>query len=122
MKNPKSAAIAHESFLYHMQTNNLDVYDFRYWDFHSEKFDRWSINFVLMRGKYVNSIPEIFGYEEDDEVIISKRIPKLLKINCYALGSAVVSHFSYFTQFDYLKNTNILERYDKLANTYFKEQ
>ena len=104
-----------------MERDNLDAYNFRYWDFHSEKFYRWSINFVLMRGKYVNKLPKIYPNRRDDEVLISQVIPELHQRNCYALGSAVVSHFSYFKQYSYLINTNLLQRYDDLSKKYLKD-
>ena len=121
-RNPKSAAIAHESFLYHMERDNIDAYNFRYWDFHSEKYYRWSINFVLMRGKYVNKISKNYPKKRDDELLISQVLPELHKRNCYALGSAVVSHFSYYIQYNYMKNTNLLQRYDDLSKKYLKKQ
>jgi hypothetical protein len=117
-KEPKCAAMAHESFLHHMQLNNLQAYDFNYWDFHSSIYTRWSINFVLMRGKYVNRMKEWFPHMDDDEYHISQEIPKAVKRHCYSLGAAVVVHFSYFPQFHYLNNTNLLERYEKLSRKY----
>ncbi len=54
--NPKCAAIAHESFLYHAKNNNLDVYKFKLWDFNAVDYSRWSINFILIWGKHVNKL------------------------------------------------------------------
>ena len=34
-QNSKLAAIAHESLLYHANNENLDVYDFKIWDFNT---------------------------------------------------------------------------------------
>ena len=34
--------------------------------------------------------------------------------HCYALGSAIVAHFSYYPQNEYLLNTTLLNRYKKL--------
>ena len=113
--NPQYAAVAHESFLYHAVNNNLQIFDFKKWDFHYNDFIRWSINFILLRGKYVNKIKEWVPYNTDDEVIISSEIPKLLNKHCYALGSAIVAHFSYYPQNEYLLNTTLLNRYKKLG-------
>ena len=114
-KSPKCAAIVHESFLYHFKNNNLQVYDFNKWDFHSINYDRWSINFVLMRGKYVNKLKDWFPKIIDDEEIISVEIPKYFKKHSYAIGSAIVVHFSYFTQHEYLSNTNLIQKYDQIS-------
>ena len=114
--DPKCAAIAHESFFYHVKRNNhLRVYDFNKWDFHSSEYTRWSINFVLMRGKYVNRMHKWFPHLNDDELTISQEIPKLIKRHAYALGSALVVHFSYGVQINYLDKTNILNKYENLS-------
>ena len=114
-KNSKCAAIVHESFLYHVERDELDVYDFKRWDFHQMGYDRWSINFVLMRGIYANKMRSMFPNLEDDEIAISKEMPKKFGKHCYSLGSAIAVHFSYFTQKDYLMQTNLLRRYDELS-------
>ena len=113
--NPKCAAIAHESFFYNLKYKSIQVYNFNKWDFHSSDYSRWSINFVLMRGKYVNRMNRWFPLEDNDELTISSKIPKALKKHVYSLGSAVVVHFSYGVQIDYIINTNLLDRYDKLS-------
>ena len=112
------AAMAHHSFLYHAERNNLDVYDFKIWDFHSSFYTRWSINFVLMRGKYVNKVIDWLPVILDDEVAISHKIPELLKRHAYALGSALVVHFSYQNQYNYMKNTTLLDRYENFSKKY----
>ena len=114
----KCAAIAHYSFFYNYEKNNLKVYDFNKWDYHSNGYSRWSINFVLMRGKYVNKMKEWIPEMIYDEVSISQDIPKLLKKHVYALGSAIVVHYSYLPQAHYLLNSNLLYRYEKLSENY----
>jgi hypothetical protein len=111
------AAIAHESFLHHIANGNLDIYDFKRWDFHSVEYSRWSINFILFKGKYVNKIE---GF--DDEEAISNHISRKYGKHGYALGSAIVSHFSYFPQISYLLTTNLLEKYSSLSKVYFGNQ
>jgi hypothetical protein len=109
----KNAALAHSSFLYHALKNNLDVYDFKRWDFHSEFYGRWSINFILSKGRFLNRI-----IEGDDEEWISNHVMRRYGRHGYALGSAVVCHFSYNYQKEYLYSTNILEKYDNLSKIY----
>ena len=116
--NGKCAAIVHENFHEHARRNKFDSYDFKKWDFHQMGYERWSINFVLMRGKYANKMKIMLPNFDDDEVAISLEIPKKYGKHCYALGSAIVVHFSYFTQASYLNKTDLLKRYDNLSKKY----
>jgi hypothetical protein len=108
MKNLKFVTIIHESFFDHFKNNNLKVYDFGLWDFHSSEYTRWSINFILFKGKYVKNLNSMLG---SDEHVISIEIPKQHNKHAYALGSALVSHFSFMKQYDYLSKTVILNKY-----------
>ena len=107
-KYPVIGAITHESFFTHYKNKNLKIYDFGLWDFHSLNYSRWSINFILFKGKYVKDLDSKFG---SDEWSISIEIPKEHNKHAYALGSALVSHFSYYDQYDYLSKTDILNKY-----------
>ena len=118
--NGKCAAIVHKNFLNHALNNDLDAYDFKRWDFHQCGYERWSINFVLMRGIYANKMQILFPNFDDDEVSISKEIPQKLNKHCFALGSAIVVHYSYGPQYDYLLKTNLFARYDELSKMYSK--
>ena len=115
-KSGRCGALAHESFFYHILRNNLDIYDFKRWDFHYDFYGRWSINFILFKGKIVNKIAL-----EDDEEWISNYLSRSYRRHGYALGSAVVSHFSYNFQKEYLYTTNILDKYDQLSKEYFRK-
>jgi hypothetical protein len=108
MKNLQFVRIIHESFFDHFKNDNLKVYDFGLWDFHSSEYTRWSINFILFKGNYVKNVNSI---AMSDEHVISIEIPKLHNKHAYALGSALVSHFSYMKQYDYLSKTDILNKY-----------
>ena len=114
-KHPVIAAITHKSFFVHFENKNLKIYDFGLWDFHSLNYTRWSINFILFKGKYVRRLNSKFG---SDEHSISLEIPKEHKKHAYALGSALVSHFSYEDQYDYLRKTDILNKYKKISNDF----
>ena len=81
-------------------------------------YERWSINFVLTRGLYVNKIPKLYPNEIEDEVVISKNIPEKYQRHSIALGSAIVVHFSYFVQLKYLENTTLLSRYERFSKSY----
>jgi hypothetical protein len=117
-RNPRLGAISHESFLYHVGNKNLNVYDFRIWDFHSVEYHRWSLNFIVAWGRNLNRIHKYKPKVKSDEIVLTHLIPKMKKKHSIALGSAVVSHFSYFIQYDYLSKTNILEKYNNLSFSY----
>lgn len=123
-KNSKCAMMAHKSFIYHATRNHIESYNFGRWDFHSKEYTRWSINFVLVRGKYVRDMDAWFPhFRGDDEYIISKELARCHGEHSYAVGSAVAAHFSYHTQHDYLvKRTNLLEQYKRLADSYLGSQ
>ena len=116
----KCTAIVHESFLYHAYNNELDVYDFKKWDFHLMGYERWSINFVLMRGIYANKMKKMFPNWDNDEVAISQEMPKSFDQHCYSLGQAIVVHFSYGPQSKFLQKTTLLKRYDDFSKVYLK--
>ena len=78
-ENPKLAAIAHESFLNHVNNGNLDVYDFRIWDFNTVEYHRWSINFIVIWGRHLNKINSTYFHVISDEVTLSVEIPKNMK-------------------------------------------
>jgi hypothetical protein len=119
-KNPKCTVLVHESFLYHALKNELDVYDFKKWDFHHMGYERWSINFVLMRGIYANKMKKMFPNMDNDEVAISRDMPKVFGKHCFSLGSAIVVHFSYYPQREFLQKTNLLQRYNNFSKIFLK--
>ena len=67
-ENPKLGAIAHESFIYHVNNKNLDIFDFRIWDFNTVEYHRWSINFILIWGAFLNKINSTHFHIPSDEV------------------------------------------------------
>ena len=118
--NGKCAAVVHESFFVNAKENKLNNYNFLKWDFHQTGYDRWSINFILFKGKYVNRLKQLFPNTENDETAISCDIPKKYDKHSYSLGSALVVHFSYVSQYDYLKNTVLLRKYDEFSYQFLK--
>lgn len=58
---------------------------------------------------------------DDEEQNITVTIPK--KINKYVAicGEALVAHFSFYTQRKHLDSTDILEKYEALADEYLAE-
>ena len=125
-KNEKCSAIAHESFLYNIYENNfnLDIYNFQHLKFSNPKThlnERWRINFILFRGRDLNKLVTLYPNIISDEEIITVLLTNIKKKFNFALGSAVVAHFSYYEHINYLKETNILKKYDKLSFDYFQK-
>ena len=121
---PGCAAIAHENLLYYAYKYNfnLTLYDFKIYDINSFSYEAWRINFILFRGNVVNKIHVKYKHVESDEQIITELLTKDNNKHCFAVGAAVVAHFAYSTDnnFIYLNKTNILSKYDKLSIDYFK--
>jgi hypothetical protein len=64
----------------------------------------------------------LYPNETSDEYILTVLIAKSYNRHPFALGSSVVSHFSYSThgQLQLFSKTNILDKYKKLSIDYFK--
>ena len=43
-----------------------------------------------------------------------------MKKHSIALGAAIVAHFSFWSQYQYLVKTDILDKYDRLSVKYLK--
>ena len=115
---PKCGIYSHESFFENHKKNRLHIYNFQYYDFHATNYLRWNINFILFKSNYANKI-HYDAHHHDDEERISVELPRDKKIHCYALGKALVAHFAFYTQRDFLiENTNLLERYQNLSVLY----
>jgi hypothetical protein len=118
---PECAILAHENFIKNFQTNNLNAYDFKYWDFHYDNYDRYSINFVLSMGKYLNKMNEKINENILDEVLVSSVLPSQMGKHTFALGNAIVSHYAYRSQRNHLDSkTDLLERYLNISKSYLK--
>ena len=123
---PKCAAIAHENLIYHAYKNkfNLTLYDFQIFDLNLFNYEAWRINFILFRGNVVNKMNNKYEQIESDEEIITEYLTRDIKKHCFAVRSAVVSHFAYSQDgnYEYLSKTNILSKYDKLSKDYLKSK
>lgn len=77
---------------------------------------RFSINCIGYFGADVQKLGDAFCPENvDDEEWISAILPTLTNKSGKVIGSLQVAHFSFFTQEDFLLQTDILARYAKLA-------
>ncbi len=121
--DPYCGAIAHESFLFNIYKNNfnLNLYNFSLFDLNKDGYRHpWRINFILFRGKIANKMEFLYPNETSDEYILTKLIPKSYNRHAFALGSSVVSHFSYSKhgQVQFLSKTYILDKYKKFSIDY----
>lgn len=121
-KNPDCSMLAHRNFFHNFYTENLKSYNFELFNFHYDEYSRYSINFVLSMGKYLNKLddtnfPDVG--QSDDELKLSSVIPKMLNKPSYSLGSALVCHFAYFTQRSTLDSKKeFLDTYKDISNIY----
>jgi hypothetical protein len=122
--DPYCGAIAHESFFYNIYKNNfnLNPYNFSLFDINKDGYHQWRINFIAFRGKIAKKMVFLYLNETSDEYILTVLIAKSYNRHAFALGSSVVSHFSYSThgQLQLLSKTEILDKYKKLSIDYFK--
>lgn len=76
--------------------------------------NRVSINFIFMLGQDINSISKI---DKQDEYQISCKLPQSQDRTNLLIGDFIVSHYAYGCQQQLLKDTNIIDKYQKLSNT-----
>lgn len=108
------ASLCHFYFLQNVANNQLDRYNFHFWDFHAFSYDRWSINAILFKGSDLATTP--MDPEVGDEVTISWTLPEKLDRHCGAVGSALVVHLAYGLQRSAgIGETGIVQHYERLA-------
>jgi len=106
------ARLAHHSFLQKLDARQLEKYHFSQWVLWH--YERVSINCISWLG---SDFAE-FGGEvgADEEQWLSVEQPRHLRRPTAICGTALVAHFAYYTQRDWLEaHTDLLERYRGLA-------
>lgn len=109
--NPLLAEQKHLFLLHNIQNNNLKNYYFQKCEL--TEYQRFSINSVSWFGSdFAEFGGDVVGLDEESWVteIKTKEINK----KCCIYGGALCSHYSFFTQREYMDNTNCLEYYRKL--------
>lgn len=102
---PTMAAEVHERFLVDVG-DNIDRYKFDKWLLHG---DRMSINCICWFGKEFAKFGGKVGIDEENWLTQGRH-------NCVC-GTAIVSHFAFYTQRPYLETTDLLGRYKDLCQT-----
>ncbi|MCJ1436959.1 hypothetical protein MMC27_006342 [Xylographa pallens] len=106
------AAQQHYSLLSNIETNHMHKYQFGdsdgMWDM---QYDRYNLNFVAIWGRDVRVNLPI----KDDEQELTSDLPRLLGRPLLIDTRAVVSHFSFGPQKEGMRETDLLSRYEALA-------
>ncbi|KAK5940386.1 hypothetical protein PMZ80_007806 [Knufia obscura] len=107
------AAQQHYSFLENVERKQLWRYKFDLWYYH---FDRLSINFIAFDGSTLldNPVPE----GADDEIYLTKVMPKNISRPAVLDGSGMAVHFSFSIHIGDLKTTDLLARYRNYADEF----
>jgi len=106
--DPLFAEQLHNLFLNNLSQNNIEHFKFIN---RPIALNRFSINCISWLGSEFEKFGGVIPKGTDDEQFLSVTMPTTLcKSNCF-YGETIVSHFSFFTQREYLDKTNILERY-----------
>jgi len=104
----------HEGFLKSLRDGTTDRYKSFYQWILSEGAIRVSINCICMTGKDTGDWLVHILNAKDDEGIISEVLPiEMQRINAIC-GGALVSHFAFGTQREYLEKTDLLDQYRAL--------
>ncbi|PGH05499.1 hypothetical protein AJ79_06806 [Helicocarpus griseus UAMH5409] len=106
------AAQQHFSFFESLEKNETDVYDFARSGIWDMGFERISINFIAIWGRdVIDHLPL-----NDDEAMLTKSIPRQLSRPVLVATGALASHYSFTSQVNDLRETDILSRYRAYAN------
>ncbi|MFT5112905.1 MAG: hypothetical protein ACI8P9_002233 [Parasphingorhabdus sp.] len=110
--NGPFANLAHQSFLGAYECDGLDQFRFGTWQMNYQ--ERLSTHVISWLGAEF----DLFGGlvdDDDDEHWLSCVKPEMIKKPNVIYGSMLVSHFSYYTQREYMDQTNTLKQYKCLA-------
>ena len=108
--DPEMAESKHRLFLRSLHMKTLDRYKFSQWILNL--YERVSINAISWFGKEFAIFNGQVGADEEHWLSVVK--PQELKKPNTICGSALCSHFAFFTQRDHMDRTNILEEYRQL--------
>jgi hypothetical protein len=112
-RNPRFALELHRSFLDSLSKKSIENFEVPNFNI---SLARFSINCIGFWGEDVNKLGERFcPLNVDDEEWISAVLPSILGRPGRIIGDIIVSHFSFFTQEDYLLKTELLDLYSKQA-------
>lgn len=112
-QNPQLAEDIHRQFIVNLKNNKIQSYYFDRYILYEHP--RFSINAICWFGTDMYYVHKYLGgivHDEEQDITVTKT-QLIKKYNCIC-GSALCSHFSFFTQREYLDKTNILDFYKEL--------
>jgi len=102
----------HYSLFANIEDGTLDRYFISNTQPWNMQYERYSINFLAVRGKDVGNV----GVDSDDEAQISMEIPRRLGKPFLVETRALLCHFSFGPQSKEMVKTDLLARYRDYAN------
>jgi len=110
-ENPQVAEFKHRAFLNSLRLGTADNYKFRKWVLHH--YERVSINAISWFGLEFAKFDGAVGLDEEKWLAVDK--PQEINFFNAICGSAMCSHFAFFTQRQHMDSTNILNEYKNLS-------
>lgn len=114
-KDPLFAELVHRTFINDVKSGNIDKWhrSFRLWKL--DYFERVSINCISWLGSTFKEFNGEVGQDEEKWLSVDK--PTMLNKPNVIFGDAIVAHFGFYVQREYLDKTDILNTYKELANS-----
>jgi hypothetical protein len=111
--NPMAAELIHNKFFDFYFNNKSD--EFLINNHIINNYARCSINVISWLGKEFKKFNGDVGLDEEEWLSCDK--PKQIQMPNIIFGDSLFVHYAFFTQRQYLDNTNILETYKKISIT-----
>ena len=105
----------HRSLLADIRRGTVDRYKMPMWDlmYAREGRERVSINFICWSGADFRSFNGVIG--EDEEAFLNGELPQRLRRSNAICGTAIAAHFAFYTQREYLDQSDLLSQYRSLV-------
>lgn len=117
-RDPRYAEHVHRAFFRHHAEDLLEKYSFERWELNT--YERFSINCISWLGDDFRKFDGQVGVAEEEWLSRLKPM-QLGRINCIC-GSAIVSHYAFYTQRPYLAGTDILQTYKSICRQELGEE
>ena len=113
--NSEFAESLHRAFLHDIENKQVDKWHSSFNTWWLWDYERVSINCISWLGSTFKEFDGEVGIDEEQWLSVEKP-RQLLKPNVI-LGNAVVAHYAFYTQREYLNTTDILQKYSDMAMT-----
>ncbi|CCG83807.1 protein of unknown function [Taphrina deformans PYCC 5710] len=121
--SPYCSVHSHMSFFRSKEDGTLDKYDFGTWDLHLQKVDRYSVNMIAWRGRYIFEGLKDGIMPADDEQWIAVEQVRRTGNHHVGIGAALASHLAYGQPVGFAKPDYevVIEKYKNLAQDTSKD-